>query len=198
MAADKRYVYNKMAGALQEAAPPAPVASRNRLTASTGYAQSTVPMQQMMNQMAQMPSLQLLNDNDGDDQTVAPPRHHQTHRMGPMKPEPRATDDGRDPTRATRRPGMFFYTIEEGEHVLMIRRDGTMEEVVGPRRVSTFGRTFRRWSTTSPTPASSWSCATATAARSTWSGRRTCGSTRASTCRRPARRACSSPTRRRS
>ena len=143
MAADKRYVYNKMAGALQEAAPPAPVAARNRLTASTGYAQSTVPMQQMMNQMAQMPSLQQFNDNDGDDQTVAP-RHHQTARMGPMKPEPRATDDGRDPTRTTRRPGMFFYTIEEGEHVLMIRKDGTMEEVVGPRRVSTFGRTFRR------------------------------------------------------
>jgi hypothetical protein len=33
-----------------------------------------------------------------------------------------AVDDGRDPTRATRRPGMFFYTIEEGEHVLMIRK----------------------------------------------------------------------------
>ncbi len=39
---------------------------------------------------------------------------------------------------------MFFYTIEEGEHVLMIRRDGSMEELVGPKRVSTIGRSFRR------------------------------------------------------
>ena len=39
---------------------------------------------------------------------------------------------------------MFFYTIEDGEHVLVIRKDGTMEELVGPRRVSTWGRRFRR------------------------------------------------------
>ena len=43
-------------------------------------------------------------------------------------------DDGRDRTRPTRRPGMFSYTIEDGEHVLMVRRNGTMEELVGPRR----------------------------------------------------------------
>lgn len=137
MAADKRYVYNKMAGALQEAAPPPPAAARNRVMAHTGYAQSTVPI---MNQMAQLQSLQL-----DEDQTAAPVQQAMRREPPPrMRAEARATDDGRDPTRAMRRPGMFFYTIEDGEHVLMIRKDGTMEVVVGPKRVSTWGRSFRK------------------------------------------------------
>jgi hypothetical protein len=116
----KRYVYNKMAGALQEAAaPPAATRARANLT-NVGFVQSVSP-------------------SDG-----AAPELPMVQRMASRaRPEP-AVDDGRDPTRATRRPGMFFYTIEEGEHVLMVRRDGTMEVLVGPRRVSTFGVTFRR------------------------------------------------------
>lgn len=133
----KRYVYNKMAGALQEAAPPA--AMRNRVTpvmASAGYAQSVRPV---MSQMANDEDLRQLTQMimPQEQPTQAPQPH-------PMPPPRMKADDGRDPTRGTRRPGMFFYTIEEGEHVLMIRRDGTMEEVVGPRRVKTWGRTFRR------------------------------------------------------
>ena len=119
----KRYVYNKMAGALQEAAaPPAAVRMRSH-GASTSIAQSLAPVQM---------------------QAADLPQQQQQHPMDLRARQERAADDGRDPTRAVRRPGMFSYTIEEGEHVLMIRRNGTMEELIGPRRVSTFGVRFRR------------------------------------------------------
>lgn len=125
----KRYVYNKMAGALQEAAAP-PAGMRTRLNAApmanASFAQSVMPSQMAVDLDSESPFQQ--------QQQRGEPRQHR-----PEKP----TDDGRDRTRATRRPGMFSYTIEDGQHVLMIRRDGTMEEIVGPRRVSTLGVTFR-------------------------------------------------------
>lgn len=137
----KRYVYNKMAGALQEAAPP--MAARQRVSAansltSVGYAQSHPPPLQQQ-EMTQMP---------GDDGAAAMNQMHVQHRpelrVRPGARQERHGDDGRDTTRTTRRPGMFWYTIEEGEHVLMIRKSGTMEELVGPMRVSTWGRSFRK------------------------------------------------------
>lgn len=133
MVADKRYVYNKMAGALQESAPPPAPAVRARVMSTSSFAQSAAP--------PPMNSVQAhANNIDMDEQ--APLTN--MRREPPRPTAPRGAGDGRDPTRATRRPGMFFYTIEEGEHVLMIRKDGTMEEVVGPRRVPTWGRSFRR------------------------------------------------------
>jgi hypothetical protein len=38
--------------------------------------------------------------------------------------------------------GMFFHIVEEGQRVLMRRPDGTMEIIVGPRRVWRFRKTF--------------------------------------------------------
>src|SRR5204863_4019354 len=38
--------------------------------------------------------------------------------------------------------GMFYQTVDEGQRVLMKRRDGTMEVLIGPRRVWRGGRTF--------------------------------------------------------
>jgi hypothetical protein len=39
---------------------------------------------------------------------------------------------------------MFYYTVEEGQRVLMKRRDGRMEVLVGPQRVWRGWRTFER------------------------------------------------------
>jgi hypothetical protein len=39
--------------------------------------------------------------------------------------------------------GMFFYTVEEGQQVLMRRSDGTLEVIAGPRKVWRWGRSFR-------------------------------------------------------
>lgn len=121
----KRYVYNKQAGALQEAAAPPPNVAALRMRMSSA-AQSVLPSQSL-----------------ADDAPAAEPLHQRLTDARLVRPA-RPADDGRDHTRPTRRPGMFSYTIEDGEHVLMIHKDGTMEELVGPKRVSTFGRTFRR------------------------------------------------------
>ncbi|HEY8375279.1 MAG TPA: hypothetical protein VIK91_02270 [Nannocystis sp.] len=133
----KRYVYNKMAGALQEAAAPPPQEwTRIRAMPNVAsFAQSLGPPQLLGEEQA----VEDLAERRQQRFEPPPPSH-------PRRPAPpaRPTADGRDPTRPTRRPGMFFYTIEEGEHVLMIRRDGSMEELVGPKRVSTIGRSFRR------------------------------------------------------
>lgn len=37
---------------------------------------------------------------------------------------------------------MFYYTVDDGQRVLMVRKDGSMEEIVGPKRVWRPGRKF--------------------------------------------------------
>jgi hypothetical protein len=51
---------------------------------------------------------------------------------------------GEDNTLALGGTGMIFYVVEEGQRVLMRRSNGTMEVLVGPRRV------WRGWSTFQP------------------------------------------------
>lgn len=42
------------------------------------------------------------------------------------------------------RSGMFWYTVEEGQRALMIRKDGRVEVIVGPKRVWRWGKRFER------------------------------------------------------
>jgi hypothetical protein len=51
---------------------------------------------------------------------------------------------GEDRTPTLGGTGMFFYVVEEGQRVLMRRANGTMEILVGPRRV------WRGWNTFQP------------------------------------------------
>ncbi len=69
-------------------------------------------------------------------------------RMGPVY---RAVDArlapqaaGQDPVQPMGGSGVFFHVVEEGQRDLMRRPDGTMEVVVGPRRVWRGWRTFQR------------------------------------------------------
>jgi hypothetical protein len=39
---------------------------------------------------------------------------------------------------------MWYYTVEEGQRALMVRKDGSMEVVVGPRRVWAWRRRFEK------------------------------------------------------
>lgn len=39
---------------------------------------------------------------------------------------------------------MWFYTVEEGQRALMIRKDGRMEVIVGPKRVWAWGKRFEK------------------------------------------------------
>jgi hypothetical protein len=50
---------------------------------------------------------------------------------------------GQDPTQPIRGAGMFFYTVEEGQQVLVARPDGTLEVVAGPKQVWRWRKTFR-------------------------------------------------------
>jgi|GEM_PF-643781 len=57
--------------------------------------------------------------------------------LGPPLPgEERSPNFGRN--------GMFRYTVEEGQRVLMIRKSGRMEVIVGPARVWKWGKRFER------------------------------------------------------
>ena len=58
-------------------------------------------------------------------------------RDGPRGPH------GLDATPPMGGSGVFFYTVEEGQRVLMRRPDGTMEVLVGPRRVCAGPAAFR-------------------------------------------------------
>jgi hypothetical protein len=50
---------------------------------------------------------------------------------------------GQDLTQPIGGASMFFYTVEEGQQVLVARPDGTLEVVAGPRRVWRWRKTFR-------------------------------------------------------
>ena len=55
----------------------------------------------------------------------------------------RARVPGSDPTAPIGGEGMLFYTVEEGQRVLMSRLNGTIEIIIGPRRVWRGWKTFR-------------------------------------------------------
>jgi hypothetical protein len=128
---DQKYRYNKMAGALQEAAGGAPI-PRAPMSASLAIAtanRADAPV-------AVAPDTGRLEAPARARRSLAMP--HQVG--GELAPAPESSVD---PTRTIGGQGMFFYTIEEGQHVLAVRADGTMEELVGPRRVYRGGRRFR-------------------------------------------------------
>ena len=67
----------------------------------------------------------------------------------PLMPTPRARRKcGRlpDSGQRARGAGMFYQTVEEGQRILMKRLDGTMEVLVGPRRVWRGWRRFESMS----------------------------------------------------
>jgi hypothetical protein len=57
---------------------------------------------------------------------------------------PAAQAAGQDPVQPIGGSGVLFHVVEEGQRDLMRRPDGTMEVIVGPRRVWRGRRTFQR------------------------------------------------------
>lgn len=55
----------------------------------------------------------------------------------------RPSGRGVDTTRNLGGSGVFFYVVEEGQRVLMRRHDGTMDVLVGPKRVWIGRKTFK-------------------------------------------------------
>lgn len=57
---------------------------------------------------------------------------------------PHVPAPGEDTTPDYGTASMWYYTVEEGQRALMIRRDGRMEVVAGPRRVWAWGKRFEK------------------------------------------------------
>jgi regulator of protease activity HflC (stomatin/prohibitin superfamily) len=132
-----RYRYIKKAGALQEAAGDAEMAAYDHadeeaaLTAEVAQVQSQILD---LSRSSHRPALAV----------GASPLHAQAP-TGRAQATPAPSERGAgglDPTRANAGGGMFTRTIEDGQHVLMVERDGTMTEIAGPKRVWRIGRRF--------------------------------------------------------
>ncbi len=140
-----KYKYNKMAGALQEAAGAPP--PRRAAPLSLSSLAPAEASEQTLTDEDEAPPLRARRG------IGAPAGHAQamvlSRRSGPplvmseAQPGPNAAQSSLDPIRPSRFRGMFSYIVEEGQRVLVIRTNGTMEVVVGPKKVSTFGRRFR-------------------------------------------------------
>ena len=109
-----RYKYNKRAGALQEA-----MGSHTADDHSYVAAHQTSP--------GLLPAVR---------NNLALTRQRQIEETG-------SDDTGLDPHKHVGQASFFFYTVEEGQKVLMVERDGTMEVVEGPRRIWLGKRRFR-------------------------------------------------------
>lgn len=82
--------------------------------------------------------------------TMAPPPAARSRRRS--APAPWSRLEGRpnlvqhnlvqEPLSAGRNTGMFHFTVDEGQRVLMIKRNGEMTELIGPTRVWRLGRRF--------------------------------------------------------
>jgi hypothetical protein len=110
----QNYRFNQRAGALNEVAAPAAVKAR-KSTASlsmdsyaAAHQTGVVPLQAIQNQLQQ---------------------------QGYYAPPPPPVQDGRDPIQPRRMQSMFFYTVEDGQRVLKINKDGSVDIVIGPNRV---------------------------------------------------------------
>lgn len=155
----QKYRYNKMAGVLNEAAQaPVNVASAaNRrpglsvgsasMHAQTRMAPPPPPPMQMPGPAAQTPDWSETTSPG----TVPVPEFLSTPDGGAIAVRGRrrvstAVPGGLDPTSSRSYGGMFYYTVDDGQRALSVRRDGTMEVIVGPRRVFRWGRRFERMS----------------------------------------------------
>jgi hypothetical protein len=129
----EKYRYNKQAGALNEAA--ADVTLNAPVTP-----QRAAPIAQS--------SLAAPDDYAGGHQTLvsrmpaAAPGVHAQATEATRRPEARTTlaggggnNHGRDPVTPQGVQGMWFYTVQDGQRARMIRPDGSVEVIVGPRRV---------------------------------------------------------------
>jgi hypothetical protein len=66
---------------------------------------------------------------------AAPARYADASILRDAGPARAQATPGEDTTPDYGRDGMWFYVVEEGQRALMIRSDGRMEVIVGPRRV---------------------------------------------------------------
>ncbi|MEZ4393660.1 MAG: hypothetical protein R3A48_21535 [Polyangiales bacterium] len=126
---DEKYRYIQSAGALNEAAPvmskrAAPPPAR----ASAAHAAALAGLAQQSDEE---------RGEAGAPRSLASmPRQERARVIAAG----RGGRGGVDPHTQGWRWGLFYVTVEDGQRVLLVDREGRMEEVVGPRRVWSFGK----------------------------------------------------------
>lgn len=128
---DAKYRYIQSAGALQEAAPVTVARAKGGFPLPRG-GNANVPPPPMQSASLALPSF-APQAQDAADLTPAKPLARQT-----LARAARATS--LDHHANGWRWGLFYTTVEDGHRVLLVSKDGSMEEVVGPRRVWSWGK----------------------------------------------------------
>lgn len=149
---ESKYKYSSRAGALNEIAAPVPSLQSTTLL----HTQQNVP-EPSPDETSGLFSLRDLS-RAGHGMAVARPGTHaqSTELMSQMlaaetraaagtaTPAPRRAHSALDRTPTQGWMSMFYYTVEDGHRVLMKRPDGTMEVLVGPKRVRRRNCRFER------------------------------------------------------
>jgi len=136
MMSTSKYKYSKQAGALQEAALPAPTAARQTAQAPPADEESYVAAHD-----SGLFSLSELTRLAANQPVTAQSTNQRPNERTRRAPAPLANSREAAPYRG--RYSMFFYTVEEGQRVMAIRKDGSMQVIQGPQRVFHWGKSFR-------------------------------------------------------
>lgn len=130
----KRYRYSKKAGALQDAMRPAGAEPPIMQTANLSAPAPPPPMaeaSEAMPMMARSRSAFTVGTQTRANVMAAP------------APPPAPPSAALDPHVHHGRSTMFFYTVEEGQRVLVSERSGRVRVVTGPRRIWRLGKRIR-------------------------------------------------------
>ncbi|MEL6346921.1 MAG: hypothetical protein AAFV53_27660, partial [Myxococcota bacterium] len=125
MAASGKYRYSKRSGALQEAM-------------GTPQRRANVAVD-----MAELLQQQQIAAPEPAAGPAAPTRSRAMTNVMPLGDVRSKVSEAFDPHQNNGGSDMFFYTVEDGQRVLMTERSGQMEVIEGPRRVWRWSRRFR-------------------------------------------------------
>jgi hypothetical protein len=132
---ESKYRYNSKAGALNEASP---AQNQSQALPSDRIAVSN-PSPDETSGLFSLNSLSRIGHAGPSGIPAAAPSLHAQSvgalQVAPSSPPARRGMSGLDRTHSRGWISMFYYTVEDGQRVLMKRPDGTMEVLVGPRRV---------------------------------------------------------------
>jgi hypothetical protein len=151
---ERKYRYSKRAGALNEAAPVQAPSFPSALGAASA-APAPEPLADETSGLFALADLaQRVQHTRPGIPASAPSPHAQlagapdvTRTQMAATPPPallRRPTSGLDRTTSQGWMSMFYYTVEDGQRVLMKRPDGTMEVLIGPKRVRRKNYRFER------------------------------------------------------
>lgn len=133
----RNYRYSKKAGAVQEAMRSPETEPPIQQQAELARPAAPV-MRQMLNALDELEHLP-----EPEPESAAPVQLSMRASLPKRRSRRPAPPAGIDPHRPPARSSMWYYTVEDGQRVLVTDRRGNVEIVEGPKRILTWGRTIR-------------------------------------------------------